>query len=169
MISFVCRMCSRLALLWLWEMWKIKRAWWNCVMTFSMGNNLDNNKPLTHWGRATHICVSKLATIGSDYGLSPWRRQAIIRTKCSNIVNWTLGNKFQWNLNRNSSIFIQQNGFENVVWKMAAICLGLNVLILGVPADKRRNDNAIITPCVRYGHMPLLKAILYFGFFNKTI
>ena len=26
-------------------------------------------------------------------------------------------------------IMIQENAFENVVWKMAAICLGLNVLI----------------------------------------
>ena len=35
---------------------------------------------LTHWGRATHICVGKLTTIGSDNGLSPGRRQAIIWT-----------------------------------------------------------------------------------------
>ena len=26
---------------------------------------------LTHWGRVMHICVSKLAFIGSDNGLSP--------------------------------------------------------------------------------------------------
>ena len=32
---------------------------------------------LTHWGRVTHICVSKLIISGSDYGLSPERRQAI--------------------------------------------------------------------------------------------
>ena len=31
-----------------------------------------------------------------------------------------LGNK-QWNLNWNSYIFIQEKGFENVVWKMSAI------------------------------------------------
>ena len=29
---------------------------------------------LTHWGRVTHICVSKLTTIGSDNGLPPGRR-----------------------------------------------------------------------------------------------
>ena len=33
---------------------------------------------LTHWGQVTHICVSKLTIIGSDNGLSPSRRQAII-------------------------------------------------------------------------------------------
>ena len=35
-----------------------------------------------------------------------------------NIVNWTLGNMLQWNVNRNSYIFIRENAFENVVWKM---------------------------------------------------
>ena len=35
---------------------------------------------LTYWGRVTHICVSKLNIIGSDNGLQPGRRQAIIRT-----------------------------------------------------------------------------------------
>ena len=30
----------------------------------------------------------------------------------------------QWNLNRNSYIFIKENGFENVVWKMVAILSG---------------------------------------------
>ena len=41
--------------------------------------------------------------------------------QCWNIVNWTPGNRIQWNLNRNSYIFIQENALENVVWKMAAI------------------------------------------------
>ena len=35
---------------------------------------------LTHWGRVTHKCVGKLTIIGSDNGLSPGRRQAIIWT-----------------------------------------------------------------------------------------
>ena len=33
---------------------------------------------LTHWGRVTHICVDNLTIIGSDNGLLPGRRQAII-------------------------------------------------------------------------------------------
>ena len=41
--------------------------------------------------------------------------------QCWNSVNWALRNKLQWNVNRNSYIFIQENPFENVVWKMAAI------------------------------------------------
>ena len=33
---------------------------------------------LTRWGWVMHICVSKLSILGSDNGLSPGRRQAII-------------------------------------------------------------------------------------------
>ena len=43
------------------------------------GSHCDIMEPLlTHWGRVTHICVGNLAIIGSDNGLSPGRRQAII-------------------------------------------------------------------------------------------
>ena len=76
---------------------------------------------LTNWGRVTHTCVSKLTIIDSDNGMSPGRRQAIIWTKCWNTVNWTLSNKLQWNLNRNSHIFIQENAFENVVCEIASM------------------------------------------------
>ena len=70
--------------------------------------------------RVTHIYIyiCKLISIGSNNGLSPGRRQAIILT---DIVNWTLRNKLQWYFNRNSYILIQENAFENVVWKISAI------------------------------------------------
>ena len=71
-----------------------------------------SNCHLTHWGRVTHICVSQLITIVSDNDyLKQWW----------NIVIWTRGKKFKGNLNRNLYIFIQENAFENVVWKMSAI------------------------------------------------
>ena len=35
--------------------------------------------------------------------------------------NWTLGNKLQRNRNRNLCISIEENAFENAVWKMASI------------------------------------------------
>ena len=66
----------------------------------------------------THICVGELTIIGSDNDLSPGRRQA---DQCWNIINWTLGNKLQWNFNRNSNIFIYENALENVVCEMASI------------------------------------------------
>ena len=42
---------------------------------------------LTHWGRVTHICIGKLISIGSDNGLLPGRRQAIIWTNVGIFVN----------------------------------------------------------------------------------
>ena len=42
-------------------------------------------------------------------------------TNCWIIVNWTFRNKLQWNLNRNSYIFIQENAFEGVVCETADI------------------------------------------------
>ena len=45
----------------------------------------------THWGRVTHIGVSKIAIICSDNGLSPGRRQAIIWTKAEILLIRTWG------------------------------------------------------------------------------
>ena len=36
--------------------------------------------------------------------------------------------KIQWNISRNLKIFIQENAFENVIWKMAAILFWPHVL-----------------------------------------
>ena len=75
---------------------------------------------ITHWDRVTHICVNKLTIIGSDNGLSQSAPSHYLN-QWWDIVNWNLRNKFQWNLERNSYIFIQENAFENVVCKMAVI------------------------------------------------
>ena len=49
----------------------------------------------TLWGRVvTHICVSKLAIIGSDNGLLPGRRPAIIWANAGILLIPTLGTKF---------------------------------------------------------------------------
>ena len=49
---------------------------------------------LNHWGRVTHICVSKLTIIGSDNGLSPGRRQAIIWINVGILLIGPLGANF---------------------------------------------------------------------------
>ena len=78
----------------------------------SMPPYLGRNQ-LTHWGRVTPICIN-----GSDNGLSPGRRQAIIWTNAGMMLIGPLGTNFSdWNL----YIFIKENAFENAVWKMAAI------------------------------------------------
>ena len=47
---------------------------------------------LTHW--LTHIYGSKFSIIGSDNGLSPGWRQAIIGTNARKLLMWPLGTKF---------------------------------------------------------------------------
>ena len=62
-------------------------------------------------------CVS----IGSGNGLLPVRYQTITWTNADFFVNWTYRNKLQWNSNQNTTLFINENAFENVVCEMAAI------------------------------------------------
>ena len=83
---------------------------------------------LTLWGRVTHICVSKLTIIGSDNGLSPGRRQAIIWTNAGLLLIRPLVINF-------SEIFIKvhQFLFEKISLKMSSgkwclFYLGLNEL-----------------------------------------
>ena len=92
----------------------------------------ETARVLTHWGRVTHICVSKLTIIGSDNGLSPGRRQAIIRTNAGMLLIGTLGTNF-------SEIWIEIHAFsfKKMHLKMSSgkwrpFCLSLNVL-RGIP------------------------------------
>ena len=83
---------------------------------------------LTHSGRVTHICVGKLTNIGSDNGLSPGRRQAIIWTNAGILLIGPLGTKFK-------EIFIEIHTFsfnkihlKTLSEKWRPLCLSLNVL-----------------------------------------
>ena len=94
---------------------------------FSFKNN-RNERVLTHWGRVTHICVSKQTIIGSDNGLSPGRRQAIIWTNAGILLIGPLGTNFN-----ETSIEIHSFSFKKINFKMSSgkwrpSCLGLNVL-----------------------------------------
>ena len=55
------------------------------------------------------------------YWLVAWPAPSQYLNQCRNIVNWTLRNKLQWNLNRNSNIFIQENAFASIVCETVAI------------------------------------------------
>ena len=78
------------------------------------------------WGQVTYVYLAvNITIIGSDNGLSPDLHQAIIWTNAGIFFNSTLGNKLQWNINWNSYVFIEENEFENVVWKFAAILFQL--------------------------------------------
>ena len=53
--------------------------------------------------------------------LVAWPAPSHYLNQCWNILIWIHRNKLQWNINRNSNIFIQDIAFENVVWKMSTI------------------------------------------------
>ena len=77
----------------------------------------------------THICVDNLIIIGSDNGLSPGRRQAIIQTNAGKLLIGPLGTNFSEIL-----IWIQTFSFKKMHLKMSSakwrpFCLGLNVLV----------------------------------------
>ena len=84
---------------------------------------------LTHWGRVMHICVRDLTNIGSDNGLSPGRRQAIIWTNAGILL---IG---PWGTNCSEILIdIHTFSFKRINFKMSSakwrpFCLGLNVLI----------------------------------------
>ena len=76
--------------------------WWTIVV-------------LTHWGRVMHICVRKLTIIGSDNGLSPRRRQAIIRTNAEILLIRPFETKFSEIL-----IEIKKFSFKKMHLKMSS-------------------------------------------------
>ena len=85
---------------------------------------------LTHWGRVTHICVSTQTIIGSDNGLSPGRRQAIIWTSAGILLIGPLGANFN-----EIVIEIDTFSFKKMHLKMSSgiwgpFCLGLHVLTI---------------------------------------
>ena len=69
----------------------------------------------------TNICVGKRTIVGSDNGLSPERRQAIIWTNAGILLIEPLGTNFSEFFKRNSNIFTEENTFENVVCDMLFI------------------------------------------------
>ena len=93
---------------------------------------------LTHWGRVTHICVCKLTIIGSENGLSPGRRQAIIWTNDGILIIGSPETNFSEILSK-----IQTFSLTEIRLKMlSAICgpfhLSLNVLTWNITPEKIR-------------------------------
>ena len=71
------------------------------IMVWCQPGNKPSSEPMVVRS-PMHICITLPQWVNSMSQFWP-------------IVNWTLGNKFQWNFNRYSTIFIQENTFENVV------------------------------------------------------
>ena len=108
---------------------------------------------LTHWGRVMHICVGNLTIIGSDNGLSPGRRQAIIWTNAGILLIGPLETNFSEIL-----IEILTFPFKQMCLKVSSaewrpFCLGLNVL----------THCGFVKPCwdrIGYGAKSILEPML---------
>ena len=121
--------------------------------TFFALLSLSSPKPigvaLSHWGRVTHICVSKLTIIGPDNGLSPGRRQAIIGTNAEILLIRTLGTNASEIVSEiHTFLFKKMHLKMSTKWRQ--FCVGLNMLNRGMQSP------GIVTkfhvqsqPCVR--------------------
>ena len=122
---------------WISKFNKTFREWqWHLLDNFTEHKHCQSVAILTHWGRVTHICVSKLTIIGSDNGLSPDRRQAIIWTSAEILIIGPLGTNFSEIL-----IAILTFSFKKMRLKVSSVkrrpfCLGLNVLNSDQPHSK---------------------------------
>ena len=84
----------------------------------------------------THICVSKLTIIGSDKGLSPDRRQAIIWTNAGILLIRTLGTNLSEILGEIHSFSFKKMHLKMSSAKGRLFSLGLNEL------SKNRHDSS---------------------------
>ena len=96
---------------------------------------------ISYWIQDFSLILSNTSSLSA--GIQPvgewasWRQSAPSNClkQCCDIVNWTHNNKLQWNFIRNSCTFLQENVLEQAVWKMAAICIGLNVLTYSISQE----------------------------------
>ena len=105
----------------------LSEKWWPFYLSFCV---------LTHWGRVTHIWVDNLTTIiGSDNGLSPDRRQAIIWTSAGILLIWPLGTNFSEMLIKIHSSSLKKMHVKMSSAKRRPFCPSLNVLMVISWAD----------------------------------
>ena len=87
---------------WVWNWWHITVCCkWQCYLLFS-----------THWGRATHISVSKLPIVDSDNGM---------------LLIGPMGTKFSEVLIKLCTFSFQKMHLKMSSGKWRSFCLGLNV------------------------------------------
>ena len=105
------------------------RSLWWChfgMMVFQIMSN--STVCLTYWGRVTHICVSNSTIIGSDNGLSPYRRQAITWTNDGILLIGPLGTNFSEILIAILAFSFKEMHLKVSSAKRRPFCLNLNVL-----------------------------------------
>ena len=90
----------------------------------------SHNAPmLTHWGWVMHKCVSKLSIIGSDNGLSPGSRQAIIWTNAGILLIGPLGMNSEFFFIKTDAFSFRKTHLKKSSAKWPSFFLHLNVLM----------------------------------------
>ena len=92
--------------------------------TIFQGDVTDTNPWLINLPLVPHICVSESGQHWFRQWLVACSAPSYYLNQCWAIVNWTLGNKLQWNFNQNTKIFLHENASENIVCETAAILSG---------------------------------------------
>ena len=107
---------------------KTSNSWLTKMILIHVNPAATDALVLTHWGRVRHLCVGKLTIIGSNNGLSPGRRQAIIWPNAGMFLIGPLWTNFNEIL-----IEIPPFSFKKMRLKVSSakwrpFCLSLNVL-----------------------------------------
>ena len=103
------------------QYWTLNHSCHRCKVTMMI--NI-----LTHWGRVTHLGVSRLTIIGSDNGLPPDRRQAIVWTNAGILLIGPLGTNFSEILIEILIFSFKKIRFKVSSAKRRPFSLSLNVL-----------------------------------------
>ena len=98
---------------------------------------------LTHWGRVINMCVSNLNTIGSDNGLSPDRRQAIIWSNAGILLTGPLGTNLSEISIETLTFSFKKRHLKVSSAKWQPLCLGLNVLNATSPVSLMQGHHLI--------------------------
>ena len=103
---------------------------------------------LTHWGRVTHICIGELTIVGSNNGLSPGRRQAIIWTNAVILLIGPLGTNFNEILIEIHIFLFKKMHLKMSSGKWGPFCLGLNVLMKFISKHQVENKSVLVRALV---------------------
>ena len=95
-----------------------------------------------------HICVGKLTIIGSDNGMSPERRQAIIWTNAGILLMGPLGTNFSEILIEIRTFSLKKIRLKMSSGKCCSFRLGLNVLT-SVSKKGPNVDDVLVIPSLQ--------------------
>ena len=113
-----------------------------------------------------YICVSKLTIIGSDNGLSPDRRQAIIWTNAGILLTGPLGTNFSEILIEILTFSFKKMRLKVLSAKRRPFCLSLNVLTYQQPRQRPQDVFPISIEAwciiiISIAHQQLSNVVLY--------